>query len=200
MFSTTIKRSVATLGVVAGLLAAAGPASAQIGPGTMGVIGPDNDLNQQMKYYFEDAWPAVTGATTPTPGPGSQVATSEVFELNTFGGNDTLTLDARGTQVGIAADAGTGDDRVWNNGDGDDTLVARGTQVGSEGVKDDVPLETVSFIFKGEMVGLEPNALGTQVGSEGVKAPAKIDEQMKDNVKAVDICCWTEGNGTPTDF
>ena len=30
MFSTTIKRSVATLGVVAGLLAAAGPASAQI--------------------------------------------------------------------------------------------------------------------------------------------------------------------------
>ena len=30
MFSTTIKQSVATLGVVAGLLAAAGPASAQI--------------------------------------------------------------------------------------------------------------------------------------------------------------------------
>ena len=73
MFSTTIKRSVATLGVVAGLLAAAVPASAQIGPGTVGVIGPDNDLN-------------------------------------TFGGNDTLTLDARGTQVGITADAGTGND------------------------------------------------------------------------------------------
>ena len=32
------------------------------------------------------------------------------------------------------------------------------------------------------------------------QAPAKTDEQMKDNVKAVDICCWTEGNGTPTDF
>ena len=30
MFSTTVKRSVATLGVVAGLLAAVGPASAQI--------------------------------------------------------------------------------------------------------------------------------------------------------------------------
>ena len=30
MFNTTLKRSVATLGVVAGLLAAAGPASAQI--------------------------------------------------------------------------------------------------------------------------------------------------------------------------
>jgi hypothetical protein len=31
-----------------------------------------------------------------------------------------------------------------------------GTQVGSEGVKDDVPLETVSFTFKGEVTGLEP--------------------------------------------
>ena len=52
-----------------------------------------------------------------------------------------------------------------------DTLYARGTQVGSEGVKDNgVPLETVSFTFKGEVIGLEPNALGTQVGSEGVKA------------------------------
>ena len=40
MFSTTIKRSVATLGVVAGLLAAAVPASAQIAPGTMGVKAP----------------------------------------------------------------------------------------------------------------------------------------------------------------
>ena len=25
-------------------------------------------------------------------------------------------------------------------------------------------------LFKGELIGLEPNALGTQVGSEGVKA------------------------------
>ena len=46
MLSTKFKRSVATLGVVAGVLAAAGPASAQIGPGTMGVIAPDNDPNQ----------------------------------------------------------------------------------------------------------------------------------------------------------
>ena len=47
MFSTTIKRSVATLGVVAGLLAAAVPASAQIGPGTMGVKAPSNDAGRQ---------------------------------------------------------------------------------------------------------------------------------------------------------
>ena len=40
MLSTTIKRSVATLGVAAGLLAAAGPASAQVMPGTMGVTTP----------------------------------------------------------------------------------------------------------------------------------------------------------------
>ena len=71
MFSTTIKRSAATLGVVAGLLVAAGPASAQIGLATTGMLRAE---------------------------PGPRVASSEVFELNTFGGNDTL--DRRGTQVG----------------------------------------------------------------------------------------------------
>jgi hypothetical protein len=78
MLSANFKRSVATLGVVAGLLAAAVPASA----GPAGVPGdqPNDALytvkapaqlgtegnNQpshggdQMKYYLEQAWP-VTG-------------------------------------------------------------------------------------------------------------------------------------------
>ena len=82
MFSTTLKRSVATLGVVAGLLAAAVPASA----GTPGSV-PGTEMTQAI------AGKAPTNA---------------------------------------------------------------GTQVGSEGVKDDVPLDTVSFTFKGELIGLEP--------------------------------------------
>ena len=49
MLSCTLKRSVAAVGVAAGLLAAAGPASAQIGPST-------------------------NGLTTPRTGPGPQVA------------------------------------------------------------------------------------------------------------------------------
>jgi hypothetical protein len=110
MFST-LKRAAATLGVVTGLLAAAGPASAQI------LDGP------------------VLAKAGPQP--------SVVIDLN-----DPFF-------------------RLASN----DTLYARGTQVGSEGVTDNgVPLETVSFTFKGEVIGLEPNALGTQVGSEGVKA------------------------------
>ncbi len=74
MFSSTIKRSVATLGVVAGFLAAAGPASAQVGP-------------------------SISGLTTPHTGPGPQIATSDVFELNTFGGNDTLRADSNEVAV-----------------------------------------------------------------------------------------------------
>ena len=110
MFST-LKRAAATLGVVTGLLAAAGPASAQI------LDGP------------------VLAKAGPQP--------SVVIDLN-----DPFF-------------------RLASN----DTLYARGTQVGSEGVTDNgVPLETVSFTFKGEVIGLEPNALGTQVGSQGVKA------------------------------
>ena len=119
MFSITLKRSAATLGVVvAGLLAGAGPASAQIldGP-VLAKAGP------------QAAKPAV-----------------------------------------VAIDLDDPFFRPASN----DTLHARGTQVGSEGVKDNgVSQETVSFTFKGEVIGLEPNALGTQVGSEGVKAPRK---------------------------
>ena len=70
MFSTTIKRSVATLGVVAGLLAAAGPA-ASAGPGGV------ND----------SAWndPLVVKGAAPT---------EELF------GNDNFSAEAEGTQVG----------------------------------------------------------------------------------------------------
>ena len=83
MFSTTIKRSVATLGVVAGLLAAAVPASAI-------EIGTTETLDMNVK------------APTNAPAP---------------------------------IDSGPGDDNIWNNGDGNDVAAAKGTQVGSEGVK-----------------------------------------------------------------
>ena len=52
---------IAAFPVTAALLATAAPASAQIGPSTIG---------------------------STTPPAGAQIATSEVFELNTFGGNE----------------------------------------------------------------------------------------------------------------
>jgi hypothetical protein len=70
MSSITPKRSAATLGVVmAALLVAVAPASAQIGPGTMGVKAPGPSANVPAQI---------------------SIGTAEVFELNTFGGNDTL--------------------------------------------------------------------------------------------------------------
>jgi hypothetical protein len=164
MFSTTIKRSVATLGVVAGLLAAAGPASAQI------LDGP------------------VLGKAGPQPEAGGYLATDPSSEVD-----NSIRGDAQDTQTRRASSL-------------KDTLVsgynfkaaAEGTpdwmlgglaQVGSEGVKDDVPLETVSFTFKGEVIGLEPNALGTQVGSEGVKAPANADAWTHGDDRNPGNCC-----------
>ena len=62
MFTINLKRSVAALPVTAGLLAAAAaPAGAEIGSSTIGLT---------------------------TPSAGAQVATSQVFEFNTFGGNE----------------------------------------------------------------------------------------------------------------
>ena len=113
MFSTNLKRSVATLGVVAGLLAAAGPASAQ-GGGADFPRGP-----QDPAFRFEMAGlPVKAPAKTWTEGNNQP-----------SGGGC-----CRGATLG--------------------------TQVGSEGVIDDVPTETVSFIkgaaFRGEVTGLEP--------------------------------------------
>ncbi len=271
MFSTTIKRSVATLGVVAGLLAAAVPASAWSGPAgvpgnyandavkagasevlyeTVTVKAPkpsdadrtlitngsadDNmyhlpDVNDEVlavkapasaqggpqdpAFRFEMAGLPVKAPTNAGTQVGSEAlalddygphvltldgASSDVFELNTFGGDDTLKVETEVTDY--RADAGTGHDKLligkdsthFHDGSSNTvmfaetgrsdaktpSLIAKGTQVGSEGVKDEVPLETVSFTFKGEVIGLEPNALGTQVGSEGVKAPTRADDQM----------------------
>ena len=70
MLTINLKRSLAALPVTAGLLAAAAvPASAQIGP-------------------------SMIGLTTP-PG-GAQVASRQVFEFNTFGGNE---LAAKGFKL-----------------------------------------------------------------------------------------------------
>ena len=50
------------------------------------------------------------------------VATSEVFELNTFGGNDTLNVEPGvGALLSLVVDAGSGNDRL-NGGDESDTF------------------------------------------------------------------------------
>jgi hypothetical protein len=104
MFSTTIKRSVATLGVVAGLLVIAGPASAQVMPGMIGVKAPSKATD-----------PTGTGVSLTL-----DVAGSEVFELNRFGLTEHEGAAFRGELVGLEPSA-------------------LGTQVGSEGVKDQAP-------------------------------------------------------------
>ena len=69
MLTINLKRSVAALPVTAALLAAAAPANAQIGPSTIASTAP----------------PA-----------GARVATSQVFEVSTFGGNE---LAAKGFKL-----------------------------------------------------------------------------------------------------
>ena len=86
MFSSTIKRSVATLGVVAGLLAAAGPASAgaaafipEVGDEVLAVKAPrPNSSPQDLEFRVEMGGLPCARAVD--------------------GGNDTLS--AQGTQVG----------------------------------------------------------------------------------------------------
>lgn len=54
---------------------------------------------------------------------GLDIATSEVFELNTFGGNDTLDVaPGVGALIAVTADGGEGNDR-FNGGDEADTFL-----------------------------------------------------------------------------
>jgi hypothetical protein len=83
MFSITLKRSAATLGVVAGLLVAAVPASAQVLPGMIGVTTPHTG----SKAPASPMWVWHEAAR-------NSIGTAEVFELNTFGGSDTLRANS----------------------------------------------------------------------------------------------------------
>jgi hypothetical protein len=166
MFSSTIKRSVATLGVVAGLLAVAGPASAQIGPATMGnalPAAPTGLRAGQSEVLYE----TVT-VKAPKPSTTLDVASSEVFELNTFGGNDTLKVETEVTDY--LADAGTGHDKL---------LIGKDSTHFHDGSSN-----TVLFAETGRSDAKTPSliALGTQVGSEGVKAPTRADDQVEVSV------------------
>ena len=84
MFSTNLKRSVATLGVVAGLLAAAVPASA----GPVGVHSNlPNDALTLKAGASEILYETVT-VKTDVPDAPNGIATSEVFELNIWAPGD----------------------------------------------------------------------------------------------------------------
>ena len=61
MFSTNLKRSIATLGVVAGLLAAAGPAGAQ-GGGAGFTQGPQHPTQGVMGDVPTQTVPLIKGA------------------------------------------------------------------------------------------------------------------------------------------
>ena len=124
MFSTNLKRSVAILGVVAGFLVAAGPASAmngQEGDDTLAVKAPKPlagiqsevepvELRAAPQRDRGQGNPAGTQVSawhqTVVEGEISSlsIATAEVFELNLMGGNDTL--DAR-TNPSFAVDMGS---------------------------------------------------------------------------------------------
>ena len=110
MFSTSIKRSVVTLGVVAGLLAAAGPASA-------------------MPIYMK--LDGVDGVVAEEPlGTDASVGRENSIECLRDGTSNTVQF----------AETGRSDAKT-------PSLIAKGTQVGSEGVK--APTNNITLCHEG---------------------------------------------------
>ena len=103
MFSITLRRSAATLGVVlAGLLAPAGPASAQIGPATIGVKAPRANSSEVAMESVTQARSHNDGFIEWSGGPDvfvhASARTSSLQDCMVSGYN--VKVDAEGTQVG----------------------------------------------------------------------------------------------------
>ena len=210
MFSTTLKRSVATLGVVAGLLAAAGPASAQMVDGpVMAKAGPQPhpftvdpqdgatrgttaetgfmDYTDDALGFSADAYVNEMGVTAAGDDRGQNartnpsftldVATSEVFELNTFRG----ALGYEGVKAPTNAEGYIVND--WDYGGAATAVAAVGVREnGSQGAK----APSTSARPQGVIWDLLEQAnAGTQVGSEGVKAPASPTSEVFTSVSNV---------------
>ena len=164
MFSSNLKRSVATLGVVAGLLAAAVPASAQVMPGTMGVTTPQvgsEGVKASVPPSLIDYQGGVLSFHTgkaPTNA-GTQVGSEGVKATDTRFTVDPQDGATRGTQVvseGVKAPTGAEPRSAWHQsvvegqlntlggddslsvvadaGAGNDTLRADSNEVAVEGL------------------------------------------------------------------
>ena len=186
MFRTTIKRSVATLGVVAGLLVAAGPASAQVLPGTIGVKAPTkagtqvgHEGHSAVLIQKHDHQSALVKAPANAMSAGisgeemskavkAPASPSEVFTSV----SNVAPLYGDSTTIGVWHEAAR-NGLVLNTFGGNDTLRGHGITCL------DQDLVTVKAPTNSPSCG---DTEGTQVGSEGVKAPTNL---------------CTEGNNQP---
>ena len=189
MFSNTLKRSAATLGVVAGLLAAAVPASAMVGGDEADTVtGKAAVLTDYDRNSFSPQAPTSDGLIAVTVDAGS--------------GNDNVKGPTKATAGGISG-------YEMTKAIAGKAPTNAGTQVGSEalalddygphvltldGASSEVfELNTFGLTehegaaFRGEVTGLEPNALGTQVGSEGVIVGAARSGANNLRGEAIDI-------------
>jgi len=182
MFGITLKRSAAALGVVAGLLAAAGPAAAQVLPGTIGVKAPTKAGTQVgheghnavaiQKHDHQNALVNAPSKATDPSGAGASftlgVASSEVFELNTFGLTEHEGAAFRGEVTGLEPNA-------------------FGTQVGSEGVKGHRPAPASS----------RAGAFALELEGKIVKAPASPTSLVFTSVSNVAVATAVVGGIVP---
>ena len=92
MSRSTLKRSVAALGVVAGILAAAGPASAQVMPGMIGVTAPVQDgSSNTVQFAALPSKVEISALTTPVDADSSEVAVEGLTRVVT-NNNDPDTM------------------------------------------------------------------------------------------------------------
>jgi hypothetical protein len=139
MFSITLKRSAATLGVVAGLLAAAGPASAQLPADAGGVTTPPSGSKAPAGATWVWHEAARNGFTVevgmgmsedflnaPQLGAANDVSQLSLTQKGTQIGSEGVKAPATPTANGFIIDFAHTDVKARTNA---------GTQVGSEGAK-----------------------------------------------------------------
>jgi len=205
MFSITLKRSAATLGVVAGLLAAAAPASAMPlnaeydGMEGGGVVSRPNQSAQTLQHEgakdtntlidYEGTSFDVKAAVS--FGAGKDRGLGRAGFNNWTEGNNQPQPD---TEARVEGEMQLEDISQLNTLGGNDTLRGHGiTCLDQDLVTVKGPTTSQSDSLENTMVSghnVKADAEGTQVGSEGVKAPVVVRTGANDSA-------FTEGNGQP---
>ena len=202
MFSITLKRSAATLGVVAGLLAAAAPASAmpiymKIDDGAV-VSRPDQTAQSLQHEEAKDTNALIDSEGTTFDvkaavsfGAGKDQGLGRTGFNNWTEGNNQPHPD---TEARVEGEMQLEDISQLNAFGGNDTLRGHGiTCLDQDLVTVKGPTNSQSDSLENTMVSaynVKADAEGTQVGSEGVKAPVVVLTGANDSA-------FTEGNGQP---
>jgi Ca2+-binding RTX toxin-like protein len=124
---------------------------------------------------------------------GLNIASSEVFELNTFGGNDTLDVaPGQGPLIAVTVDAGAGNDR-FTGGDEADTFFGGS---GDDTLDPGAGADTVDGQSGNDVLRTRDGAGDLVRGGDGIDSASSDAADVLDGIESADVGAGPDVKGT----